>query len=151
MPIKEQTVAHFRVNHFYPARSTKITAMAFPSILDRRAFLGGAATTFIMAAMGVVIALALGQALSWDKQSKSLLMTVFLLAGCVLGGFRSGLLCPTAPLSNGAAAAALAYAPLALLQRVLLSILFATFIAASFGVFGGLVSNQANQTRRNKG
>lgn len=148
----------FPTNHFYPAGSTKITSMALTSTLDRRAVLGGAATAFIMAAIGVVVALVLGQFLSWDKQSKSLLMTVFLLAGCMLGGFRSGLLYPTAPLSNGAAAAALAYAPLAIIQRVLfgksinvLSILFATFIAASFGVFGGLVSNQANQTRRNKG
>jgi hypothetical protein len=132
--------------------------MAFPSPLDRRAVLGGAATTFITAAMGVVTALALGQILSWDKQSKSLLMTVFLLAGCVLGGFRSGLICPPAPLSNGAAAAALAYAPLAIIQRIIfgksiniLTIIFATFIAASFGVFGGFVSNQANQTRQKNG
>jgi putative membrane protein (TIGR04086 family) len=131
--------------------------MALTSTLDRRAVLGGAATAFIMAAMGVVVALVLGQFLGWDKQSKSLLMTVFLLAGCMLGGFRSGLLYPSAPLSNGAAAAALAYAPLAIIQRVLfgksinvLSVVFATFIAASFGVFGGLVSNQANQTRRKK-
>jgi hypothetical protein len=136
----------------------KDLCMAFPSPLVRRAVLGGAATTFIMAAMGVAGSLALGQLLSWDKQSKSLLMTVFLLAGCVLGGFRSGLLHPPAPLSNGAAAAALAYAPLAVLQRILfgksvniLTIAFATFIAASFGVFGGLVSNQANQTRRKAG
>ncbi len=131
--------------------------MALPSTLDRRAVIGGAATTFIMAAMGVAVALALGQVLSWDKQSKSLFMTVFLLGGCLLGGFRSGLLCPSAPLSNGAAAAALAYVPLAIIQRLLfakpinvLPIVFATFFAASFGVFGGLVSNQANQTRRNK-
>ena len=136
----------------------KDLGMPLPSTLDRRAVLGGAATTFIMAAMGVVVSLALGQLLSWDKQSKSLLMTVFLLAGCVLGGFRAGLLHPPAPLSNGASAAALAYAPLAIVQRVLfgksinvLTIVFATFIAASFGVFGGLVSNQANQTRRKNG
>jgi hypothetical protein len=132
--------------------------MASSSPLDKRAVLGGAATTFIMAAMGVAISLAVGLALSWDKQSKSLLMNVFLLAGCVLGGFRAGLLQPPAPLSNGAAAAALAYAPLAIIQRIsfgksinILTIIFATFIAASFGVFGGLVSNQANQTRRKNG
>ena len=131
--------------------------MAFASTLDKRAVLGGAATTFIMTAIGLVATLAFGGLMGWDKQSKSLVITLFLLSGCVLGGFRAGLLCPPAPLSNGAASAALAYVPLALLQRVVfgksinpLSIVFATFVAASFGVFGGLVSNQANRTRRSQ-
>ena len=73
----------------------------------------------------------------------------------MLGGFRAGLLQPPAPLSNGAAAAVVAYVPLGILQRVLsdtslrvLNLVFASLLAASFGVFGGFVANNANRRRR---
>ena len=97
----------------------------------------------------------LGSLLDWSKGSKTLVASLFAIAGFILGGFRAGLLEPPAPLSNGAAAAVAAYVPLGLLQRLLagtavrvLSLVFATLLAASFGVFGGFVANNANRQRR---
>ena len=52
----------------------------------------------------------------------------------------------------------LAYVPLGIAQRAiagkqlqLLSLVFATLLAASFGVFGGYVANNANRTRGKTG
>ena len=76
----------------------------------------------------------------------------------MLGGFRAGLLYPPAPLSNGGIAAMLSYVPLGIVQRViskkdlyLPSLIFAAFLAMSFGIFGGFVANNTNKTRRNRG
>ena len=63
------------------------------------------------------------------------------------------------PRMQNAAFAALAldvaYVPLGILQRVLsdtslrvLNLVFASLLAASFGVFGGFVANNANRQRR---
>ena len=120
-----------------------------------RAVLGGALTALITAGMGLIGALAVGGVLDWSKGAKTLIASVFAIAGFVLGGFRAGLLQPPAPLSNGAAAAVVAYVPLGILQRVLsdtslrvLNLVFASLLAASFGVFGGFVANNANRQRR---
>lgn len=120
-----------------------------------RAVLGGALTALITAGMGLIGALAVGGVLDWSRGAKTLIASVFAIAGFVLGGFRAGLLQPAAPLSNGAAAAVVAYVPLGILQRVLsdtslrvLNLVFASLLAASFGVFGGFVANNANRQRR---
>lgn len=120
-----------------------------------RAVLGGALTALITAGMGLIGALAIGGVLDWSRGAKTLIASVFAIAGFVLGGFRAGLLQPPAPLSNGAAAAVVAYVPLGILQRVLsdtslrvLNLVFASLLAASFGVFGGFVANNANRQRR---
>ncbi len=120
-----------------------------------RAVLGGALTALITAGMGLIGALAVGGVLDWSRGAKTLIASVFAIAGFVLGGFRAGLLQPPAPLSNGAAAAVVAYVPLGILQRVLsdtslrvLNLVFASLLAASFGVFGGFVANNANRQRR---
>ena len=120
-----------------------------------RAILGGALTALITAGMGLIGALAVGGVLDWSKGAKTVIASVFAIAGFVLGGFRAGLLQPPAPLSNGAAAAVVAYVPLGILQRVLsdtslrvLNLVFASLLAASFGVFGGFVANNANRQRR---
>ena len=119
-----------------------------------RAFLGGAVTAFLSAGMGLAGALALRWLLDWSKGGTSAVATVFAVAGFVLGGFRAGLLQPTAPLSNGALAGCIAGVPLAVLQRLfngkpvnVLSILFVALLSASFGIFGGIVSNTANRNR----
>ena len=120
-----------------------------------RAVFGGALTALITAGMGLIGALAVGGVLDWSRGAKTLIASVFAIAGFVLGGFRAGLLQPPAPLSNGAAAAVVAYVPLGILQRVLsdtslrvLNLVFASLLAASFGVFGGFVANNANRQRR---
>ena len=120
-----------------------------------RAVLGGALTALITAGMGLIGALAVGGVLDWSKGAKTVIASIFAIAGFVLGGFRAGLLQPPAPLSNGAAAAVVAYLPLGVLQRVLsdtslrvLNLVFASLLAASFGVFGGFVANNANRRRR---
>jgi hypothetical protein len=119
-----------------------------------RAVLGGALTALITSGMALVAALAIGGVLDWSKGAKTLVATIGAIAGFVLGGFRAGLLQPPAPLSNGAAAAVVAYVPLGILQRLLagtgirvLNLIFASLLAASFGVFGGFVANNANRTR----
>ena len=120
-----------------------------------RAILGGALTALITAGMGLIGALAVGGVLDWSKGAKTVIASIFAIAGFVLGGFRAGLLQPPAPLSNGAAAAVVAYVPLGILQRLLsdtslrvLNLVFASLLAASFGVFGGFVANNANRQRR---
>ena len=122
--------------------------------LTSRAYLGGAVTAFLSAGMGLVAALALRWLLDWSKGGTSAVASLFAIAGFVLGGFRAGLLQPSAPLSNGALAGCIAGVPLSVLQRVLadkpvsvLSILFVALLSASFGVFGGIVSNTANRIR----
>ena len=129
--------------------------MTTRQLLSTRAVLGGALTALITAAMGLIGALAIGGLLDWTKGAKTLIATIFAIAGFTLGGFRAGLLQPPAPLSNGAASAVLAYVPLGVVQRLaagtgirVLSLAFATFLAASFGVFGAIVANNANRQRR---
>ena len=129
--------------------------MSERQLLSTKAVVGGALTALITAAMGLIGALAVGGLLDWTKGTKTLIATVFAIAGFTLGGFRAGLLQPPAPLSNGAASAVLSYVPLGVLQRVVagtsirvLSLAFATFLAVSFGVFGGIVANNANRQRR---
>jgi hypothetical protein len=125
----------------------------FRTIVWKSAF-GGAITAFLSAGMGLVAALGLGELLSWDKGSKTLVATIFAIIGFLLGGFRAGLLEPRAPLSNAAASGAIAGPVLALLQRLLadkplnvLNLVFVGFMAASIATFGGFVANSSN--RRN--
>src|SRR5690242_19620306 len=123
--------------------------------VEPRADIGGAVTVLLTVGMGLVAALALGGLLDWRKGTKTLVATVFAIAGFMLGGFRAGLLCPPAPLTNGALAAAIGFIPVGVLQRITahkglrpLNLVFAALLAASFGVFGGFVANNANRQRR---
>ena len=124
-------------------------------VLLRGAVLGGALTALIMAGMGLAAALGLGALLEWSKKGITLFATIAAIAGFVLGGFRAGLLHPPAPLANGGLAAAVAFRPLGVAQRLVagtavrpLDLAFATLFAASFGVLGAFVANNANRTRQ---
>jgi hypothetical protein len=125
------------------------------STLDRRSFLGGAATALITIGMGLAIALGLGQLMDWSKEAKAAAVVIGAVFGSLLGGFRAGLLCPTAPLGNAGVAAAIGYLPLGIGQRIangkglnIVAVIFATLLAGSIGIFGGFVANIANRRRQ---
>ena len=126
-----------------------------------RAYRDGALTALLTALMGVGLAFLLRFSIDLEHNSQIAVVTVFAVFGFVLGGFRAGLGCPTAPLSNGAAAAAVAYVPMTIarvIQRThngasvpIVGIVFAGLLAASLGTLGGVVSNTANRNRASKG
>lgn len=108
----------------------------------------------ITGAMGLAAAFVLGAVLDVDDGSRNAVATLFAAAGFVLGGFRAGLLCPSAPLANGAGAAIVGYVPLGIVQRLAaekpirpIALLFAALLAGCLGVFGGIVANSANRSR----
>lgn len=120
-----------------------------------RAVAGGFVTALICVAAGLVAALLVREVFNWTRGGTSTLAFVFAAGGFLLGGFRAGLLYPPAPLSNGAAAAMLAFIPLGIAQRLIagkgvrpLSIVFGALFAACFGVFGAYVANNANRMRQ---
>lgn len=116
--------------------------------------LTGAIAAFVVASVGLVTALALGELLSWDKGSKALVATVLAVIGFLIGGYRAGILEPLAPLSNAGASGAIAGPVLALLQRLsagksihLLNLVFVGLLAASIATFGGILAYSS--TRKN--
>ncbi len=123
--------------------------------IEPRAVAGGFVTALICVAAGLAAALLVREVFDWTRGGTSTLAFVFAASGFLLGGFRAGLLCPRAPLSNGAVAAMLAFVPLGIGQRLIagkelrpLSLVFGALFAACFGVFGGYVANNANRMRR---
>lgn len=131
--------------------------MQWTGLLNRKAVFGGALTALIAAGMGLIAALGVGGVLDWSKGAKTFVASLLAVAGFVLGGFRAGLLHPPAPFTNAAAAAALAYLPLGVLQRLIsrkplsVALVLSAMLAAVFGIFGGLVANTSNRYRRNAG
>lgn len=124
--------------------------------IEPRAVAGGFVTAVICVGAGLAVALLIRAVFDWTNGGTSTLLFVFAASGFLLGGFRAGLLCPPAPLSNGAVASMLAFVPLGVGQRIIagkdlrpLSLVFGAFFAGSLGVFGGLVANNANRMRRN--
>lgn len=124
------------------------------SPLSRTAVIGGAVTSLILVAAGLAGALILRALLDWTKATASTVASAAAIAGFVLGGFRAGLLEVRAPLTNGAAAAALSGVISSVGQRLLfgksvnpLAILVVVILAASCGIFGGFVSNTAARRR----
>jgi hypothetical protein len=125
--------------------------------IEPRAVLGGFVTAVICVGIGLISALGVREVFHWTKSGTSTLTFVFAGVGFLLGGFRAGLLYPSAPLSNGAVAAMLAYIPLGVGQRLIagkdvrfVSVVFAALFAACFGIFGGYVANNANKMRAHK-
>jgi hypothetical protein len=118
---------------------------------SRRAAVGGAVTGWICAVVGIGLAALGWVALDWSRTGRTAAVSVFGLIGCLLGGFRGGLLERTAPLTNGAAAGALTTLPLALIGLVqnpgrAASAVFSLFLGASLGLFGGFVSNYSRRS-----
>ena len=112
-------------------------------VVHPRSALAGAATALLSFALGAVVAVAANRSVA--------VFNGFMVAGCLLGGFRAGLGYPPAPLANGAIAAAAAALPLAVAGvvtgRQVVSAVFGLFVAASLGVFGGLVAGSSNRRR----
>ncbi len=126
----------------------------FVKTVGWKAALGSAVTGWICAAVGVALAVAGGQVFDWQSGTRTIVATVFGILGCLLGGFRAGLLERTAPLSNGAAAGALTAFPLGLIgllqdPKRVAGLIFATLLGASIGAFGGMVSNGSSRRPTN--
>ena len=111
-------------------------------------------TALIMVSLGLAGALVMRALLHWTKATASTVASAAAIAGFVLGGFRAGLLEVRAPLTNGAAATAVAGLIASVGQRLLFGksinpfgIAVAVVFAACCGVFGGFVSNTAARQR----
>lgn len=123
-------------------------------LFEPKAILAGATTAFLTASMGLVVALGFRALFDWSSGGTTALASAFVLAGCVLGGFRAGLGAPRSPLSNGAVAATSAGVAVSLVQRIVsgngvrpVTLVFVALLCGSLGVFGGVVANNANRTR----
>jgi hypothetical protein len=122
------------------------------STVRSSAAVGGAITGWMCAGFGVGLGL-LGRVLfDWSSTGRTAAVSIFGILGCLLGGFRAGLLERRAPLSNGAAAGVLTTVPLSVIGIVqnpsrLASAVFALLLGASFGTFGGMVSNGSSRRR----
>ncbi len=117
-----------------------------------KSVLGGAMTGWICAGFGIGFAILGGVLFDWSRGGRTGWVSVFGILGCVLGGFRAGLLERKAPLSNGAGAGALTTVPLAFIGLIqqpsvarIVSGLFAVMLGASVGTFGGMVSNGSSR------
>jgi putative membrane protein (TIGR04086 family) len=123
--------------------------------INWKSAVGGAVTGWICAGVGIGIALTGRLVLDWQSGRRTAAITIFGLLGCMLGGFRAGLLERKAPLSHGAVAGALTTFPLALIglaqspgiARVVTGV-FALLLGASTGTFGGMVSNGSSRKSR---
>lgn len=122
------------------------------STVNWKSAFGGATTGWICAAFGVAVAIAGGSLFDWTSGRKTVVATVLGVIGCLLGGFRAGLLQRSAPLANGAAAGILIAVPLSLIGLIqdpgrILGVVFAGLLGASIGAFGGMVSNGSSRAR----
>ena len=100
---------------------------------------------------GVGLALGLGL----QGTTRTAIFTLFVIGGFLFGGFRTGIECRQSPLTNGAAAAALAYIPMAIIRFVQSvsddervpwgSVVFAVLLAASLGTFGAMLAGRARR------
>lgn len=111
---------------------------------------GGALSALITAGMGLAAALLGGALLDWDSGTRTTIFTIAAFLGFLLGGFRSGLLEPDAPLSNAAASGALAAVPftaVGVIQggRNPVGIVFAIGLAAVVATIGGMVGSSRNR------
>jgi hypothetical protein len=119
------------------------------ALLDGRAVLGGAGVALAVAVPTVVAGIVL------DPEVES--NVVFLLWGMVMAGFTLGGMWaaqrqPDAPFANGACAALAAYAVAVVASVVrrlargespdLVPLLFNAFMAATFGIIGGLIGGR---------
>ncbi len=136
------------------ARSARLVFVKRFELLERNAVIAGASTAFLTAAMGLGVAIAFRALFDWSSGGTTAVASFFVLAGCILGGFRAGLGAPSSPLSNAAAAAMIAGVAISIVQRLLsgngirpVTLVFVALLSASLGVFGGVVANTANRTR----
>lgn len=125
--------------------------------ITRRGAFGGAVTASIGTLMAVALAYGIDAVFGISRAQRNGIASLLIAVAMLLGGFRAGLLEPSAPLTNGAAAAAIAALPLHVIRIVqrtqrhqpvpLVWMVFVTLLVASLGVFGALVANGANRQR----
>ncbi len=134
--------------------SGRLACVKRSELFERNAVIAGASTAFLTAAMGLGVALAFRALFDWSSGGTTALASFFVLAGCILGGFRAGLGAPHSPLSNGAASATIAGVAISIVQRLLsgngirpVALIFVALLCGSLGVFGGVVANTSNRTR----
>jgi hypothetical protein len=118
--------------------------------IDWKAASGGAVTGWICAGAGVGVGILGGVLFGWSSGGRTAAVSLFGIFGCLLGGFRAGLLKRSAPLTNGAVAGLLTTLPLVVIGLVqnparALSTVFALLLGGSFGLFGGMVSNGSSR------
>lgn len=124
-------------------------------LVDGRAVATGAAVALAVA----VPTLAAGVVLDPGEQSNVvLLLYALVMAGFTVGGLRAARQRPDAPFSNGALAALAAYATIAVVATVIrlargrspepVPLLFNAFMAATFGIIGGLLSGRRERQSR---
>lgn len=132
--------------------------MNVSSLLEPKAAGAGATTAFLTSAFGLAIAYATKWIFGWSNGGVGALATVFVVFGCVLGGFRAGLGAPTSPLTNGAAAGLIAGVSISTVQRLVtgkginpVALIFVGFLSASLGIFGAMVANSSRRLRPGRG
>lgn len=118
-----------------------------PGLIDRAAVVAGA----LLALAVAVPTLVAGVVIDPDDQSNIVLVLyAAVMAGFALGGRRAARRRPDAPFSNGALAALAAYLAIAIAASIIrvargetpeaVPLVFNGFMAATFGILGGLVA-----------
>ncbi len=126
-----------------------------PRLIDRAAVFAGA----LLALAVAVPTLVAGVVIDPDDQSNVVLVLyAAVMAGFALGGRRAARRRPDAPFSNGALAALAAYAAIAIAASIIrvargetpepVPLVFNGFMAATFGILGGLVAGWRGPSRR---
>ncbi len=128
--------------------------MDISSLVEPKAAGAGATTAFLTSAFGLALAFGVRWLFGWSNGGTAALATMFVVFGCMLGGFRAGLGAPQAPLTNGAAAALIAGVSISLAQRLIsgngvrvIALIFVAFLSASLGIFGAMVANNSRRMR----
>lgn len=128
-----------------PDRSDSPSSPA--GLFNGRAIAIGAAVALVVAVPTIVVASVAG--IDADSNAVFIAFLVY-LAGEALGGWQAARREPDAPLSNGAAAAVVAYILIAVVASIIrssrgvsldpVSLILNAFLAASAGIFGGMVT-----------
>lgn len=128
-----------------------------PGLIDRSAILAGA----LLALAVAVPVLVAGVVIDPDEQSNVVLVLwAAVMVGFALGGRRAARRRPDAPFSNGATAALVAYAAILIVTSIirvargtafdLTLMVFNGFMAATFGIIGGLVAGWRGPSPRDQ-
>ena len=128
--------------------------MDLSNLVEPKAAGAGATTAFLTSAFGLALAFLVRWAFGWSNGGTATVATLFVVFGCMLGGFRAGLGAPLAPLTNGAAAAFAAGVSISVAQRLIsgkgikaVPLMFVALLSASLGIFGAMVANNSNRMR----
>ena len=118
-------------------------------LIDGRAVLGGAGVALAVAVPTLAAGIALDPG---DESNVVLLLYGLVMLGFTLGGLWAARRRPDAPFSNGACAALAAYAAIAVVASIIRAVrgrspepvplVFNAFMAAMFGIIGGLLGGR---------